>query len=46
MSSHQLPIGLTRGYSNYCLDAHVQREQPHVPTIEELELMDSEAVKK
>lgn len=46
MSSHQLPTGLTRGYSNYCLDSQLQREQPHVLTIEELDRMDAEEVKK
>jgi hypothetical protein len=46
MSSHQLPSGLTRGYSNYCLDSNVQRPDPHVLTTEELDAMDSEEAKK
>jgi hypothetical protein len=46
MSSHQLPTGLTRGYSNYCLDSQLQREQPHVLTVSELDAMDAEEVKQ
>lgn len=45
MSSHQLPMGLTRGYSNYCLDSNIQREEPHVFTTEELDAMDKEEQK-
>lgn len=46
MSSHQIPSGLTRGYSNYCLDSNIQRQQPHVLTTEELDRMDAEEEKK
>jgi hypothetical protein len=46
MSSHQLPMGLTRGYSNACLDSRIQRPEPHVLTTEELNRMDAEEVKQ
>ncbi len=39
MSSHQLPLGLTRGYSNYCADS---REDPPVLTIADLDRLDEE----
>jgi hypothetical protein len=39
-------MGLTRGYSNYCLDGKIQREEPHVLTTAELDAMDAEEVKK
>lgn len=42
MSSHQLPMSLTRGYSNYCYDSTKGREDPHVLTSAELDMLDEE----
>lgn len=42
MSSHQIPMGLTRGYSNFCNESVKGREDPPVLTIAELEKLDEE----
>ncbi|QFG09173.1 hypothetical protein PBI_SPORTO_68 [Arthrobacter phage Sporto] len=41
MSSHQIPMGLTRGYSNFCIDSK-GREDPPVLTTADLDRLDEE----
>lgn len=42
MNSTQIPKGLTRGYSNFCIDSRQGREDPPVLTIADLDRLDEE----
>jgi hypothetical protein len=42
MSTSQTPTGLTRGYSNFCIDSRQSREDPPILTIADLDRLDEE----
>lgn len=42
MNSNPVPDGLTRGYSNFCIDSRQSREDPPVLTIADLDRLDAE----